>query len=645
MELWSATSDATPLPQARVAALTHATGTWATGENTFNAPAGTTLTAGTTYFVFLSYSGSDATPTTGFNLAITIATDADAGSAPGWSIGQRVTRPRSPQGSWGTPNSTGLIQFGVLGSFVVNPDPPGQNVSEPPGGDCGSGATTQCRVAVGGSVTGYIDVQENDTFAVGLPEGETYQFDLEGADTGQGTLTKPVIEVKAGGSTTRLAIDLDGSGEGRNARVTFTPDTTQTYRLIARDKRDFSTGISDTGTYRLTVRNVRNISVSDPDGEDCGAAADTNCLVAVGGSATGNIGSTTDVDWFEVWLEVGHTYQIDVEGDDTGQGTLADPKITHIVTYFVGAPTVPVTITTASDSDSDTGKNARSLYFVSTHELAGTFYISLSGENDATGIYRLRVREVVGSGYGKTYLIDGRLTPGSELSGTLPVHDGYFGKPHYFGLDGLEVGRYTVSFSTGGIDSIHTLLRRPGYDDTWLLTDQAFGRSSYTFDVRPHTVGTHYALLYIREGAGGDFTATLEEAMPSLTVGGPAVEGEIREDQGNNYPGYGTYMLFYSADLEDGETYQVDVKGKDSGDGTMKHTMLSHVQAPDGSFVEDDNNLFAVGGGEGRNTRYVFTADQDGTYFLKVGGRIFGFADDVSRYRAGTFKVSIQEVP
>ena len=134
--------------------------------------------------------------------------------------------------------------------------------------------------------------------------------------------------------------------------------------------------------------------------------------------------------------------------------------------------------------------------------------------------------------------------------------------------------------------------------------------------------------------------------MPSLTVGGPAVEGEIREDKGNDYPGYGNYMLFYSVDLVDGETYQVDVKGKDTcNDCTMDHTMLGHVQAPDGSFVEDDNNLFAVGGGAGRNTRYVFTADQDGTYFLKVGGRIFGFANDVSRYRAGTFKVSIQEVP
>ena len=370
----------------------------------------------------------------------------------------------------------------------------------------------------------------------------------------------------------------------------------------------------------------------------------------VGGSATGNIDRAADTDWFEVELEVGQLYQIDVEGAATGQGTLTDPTLTSVLDSALDS------VTGVSDEDSGAGKNAKDTFTVPDTVPAGSFYVVVDG-NSANGTYRLRVREAAGSGFGKTYPIHGRLLPGGTLSGTLPVHDGYFGKPHYFALDDLEVGRYTVSFSTGGIDSIHTLLRRPGYDDTWLLTDQAFGRSSYTFDVRPGREGTHYALLYIKEGAGGAYTATLEEVMPSLTVGGPAVDGEITGDthEDADYYASGTYMLFYSVDLEDGKTYQVDVEGKDTCCGyTMDHTMLSHIQAPNGSFVEDDNNLFAYGGGVGRNTRYVFTADQDGTYFLKVGGRIFTIdgdndmdidEDDPSRYRAGTFKVSIQEVP
>ena len=644
VELWSATSDATPLPGARIAALTHATGTWVTGKNTFNAPAGTRLKTDTTYFVLVSLAADFET---------TQSTSADTGSAPGWTLDQLIYVSQIT-GDW--TDSSSIFFFAVEGSYVLNPDPPGQNVSEPPGGDCGSGSATQCRVAVGGSVTGNIADREAfgnldlDAFAVELVQGETYQFDLEGADTGQGTLTDPVFRIKDLSSGDLDVAQDDNGGEDNNARVTFTPSKSETFHVVAEGARDRATGLTDTGTYRLTVRNVRNVSVSEPDGEDCSSGTDTECSVAVGGSATGNIDSDTNIDKFEVQLEVGHTYQIDVEGADTGQGTLTDPILRHLQgssltasgTIFQG--TVPDT----TDSDSGKGKNARLTFTVPDDLLAGAFYISVSGENDATGTYRLRVREVVGSGYGREMPLEGRLQVGSELSGTLPVHDGYFGKPHYFALDGLEVGRYTVSFSTGGIDSIHTFWRRPDnpdLDDVWLLADQAFGRSSYTFDVRPHTVGTHYALLYIRNGAGGDFTATLEEAMPSLTVDGPAVDGEIREDVGNIYPGYGTYMLFYSVDLEDGETYRVDIQGKDTcGDCTMKHTMLGHVQAPDGSFVEDDNNLFAYGGGEGRNTHYVFTADQDGTYFLKVGGRIFAFdGGATSRYRAGTFKVSIRE--
>ena len=500
VELWSATSADPPLPQARITTLTHATGTWATGQNNLNAPAGTTLTAGTTYFVFLSYSGSTVTE---LELVVTVSTSADAGSAPGWSVGQYTNRTRSPQGSWSTPSSAALTQYAVHARHV--PDPPGQNVSE-------------------------------------------------------------------------------------------------------------------------------------PDGEDFSVLQTTTGRVAVGGSVTGNIAINGDLDAFAVYLEFGHTYRIDLEGADTNQGTLVDPQFGGVYEIYEGSL---ARVSGSEDTNSGTGKNARKIFTLPSGYHTGTYWLYVIEEGgNATGTYRLRVREVVGSGYGKTFPIDGRLRPGGTLSGTLPVQDGYSGAPHYFALEDLEVGRYTVSFSTGGIDSIHTLLQRPGYDNTWLLTDQAFGRSSYTFDVRPGRVGTHYALLYIRNGAGGAYTATLEEAMPSLTVDGPAVEGEIT---GTPSKTDGTFMLFYSVDLEYGQTYQVDIKGKATGDGTMDRTMLGHIQVPDGSFVEGDDNLFAYGGGEGHNTRYAFTAEQDGTHFLKVGGRIMTVSGD-SRYRAGTFKVSVQEV-
>ena len=473
--------------------------------------------------------------------------------------------------------------------------------------------------------------------------GTLYEIKLEGDDAGGNALDDPELVgiYDADGTLIPNTTNDNGIANSSNSRVLFSPDGDGTYYVAA------SGASSSTGNYQLSVTIYRSFdtSVSEPDGSDFTLLSASTGWLPAGGSVTGKIDQNGDVDAFLVWLVLGRFYRFDLEGSETGQGTLADPKIGSLDTDAGGllAP-----LYRPSDPDGGQGENARITFTLPSGKNTGAYYILVEEDGkDATGTYRLSMTAgMAGSGYGKTYPVEGNLRSGGTLSGTLPVHDGYFGNPYYFVLEDLEVGRYTVSFSTGAIDSIHTFLPRTAgeEDDVWLLTDQAFGRSRHTFDVRPDREGPHYALLYIREGAGGDFTATLEEAPPSLTVGGPAVEGRIKS--GGAYSGYGTYMLFYSVDLEDGETYQVDIKGKDTcNDCTMDHTMLGHVQAPDGSFVEDDNNLFAVGGGVGRNTRYVFTADQDGTYFLKVGGRIMTVSDGISRYRRGTFKVSIQEVP
>ena len=81
--LWSATSDSKP--DALVATLTHSSGTWATGLNIFNAPAGTELDANTMYFVHVSYSGQNPSP----EITDTESTSADADGAADWSVGDR----------------------------------------------------------------------------------------------------------------------------------------------------------------------------------------------------------------------------------------------------------------------------------------------------------------------------------------------------------------------------------------------------------------------------------------------------------------------------------------------------------------------------------------------------------------------------
>ena len=412
-------------------------------------------------------------------------------------------------------------------------------------------------------------------------------------------------------------------------------------------------------------------SVSEPAGEDCSADRDTTCRVAVGGSVTGNIANNTDIDSFAVYLEAGHQYQIDLEGDDTSQGTLADPNIGGVYeirgdgTYqSVGIPGE------TQDSDSGEGKNARLTF---TSSATKTYYILAQGRpgQNVTGTYRLSVTaEKAGSGYGRFMPLEGRLQLGGTLSGTLGVPTNYGIFSYYFAMEGLEVGRYTVGFGTGGIDSIHHFLtdrERSGtvtLEDTWIIVDQAHGRRSFTFDVRPGMEGNYYVLLVMRRGNPADYTATLEEAMPHLRVGRTGVVGEVPADS----DGFALHMEFFSVDLRSGKTYQVDIKGKHSDDEecedddgndeacTLDHTMLGNIQAPNGDYVGGDGNfddtdddiggtvLHVYGGGGDRgNTRFTFTADQDGTHFLKVGGRLF-ITEDGSGFRAGTFRLSVREV-
>ncbi len=71
-----------PVPDARVARLTHSTGTWTTGLNTFNAPSDTHLLPKTTYFVYVSY----AAPAPHLQITNTDLSSTDSGGASGWQL-------------------------------------------------------------------------------------------------------------------------------------------------------------------------------------------------------------------------------------------------------------------------------------------------------------------------------------------------------------------------------------------------------------------------------------------------------------------------------------------------------------------------------------------------------------------------------
>ena len=112
--LWSANSDQEP--GASLATLTHSTGTWATGVNTFNAPGDTELDADTRYFVYMAYSGSNPT----LQLRATDSTSADDDGAADWGIGPKMRN--VSLGGW--VNSSDRVRFRINGIQAPEPETP-----------------------------------------------------------------------------------------------------------------------------------------------------------------------------------------------------------------------------------------------------------------------------------------------------------------------------------------------------------------------------------------------------------------------------------------------------------------------------------------------------------------------------------------
>ena len=105
--------------------------------------------------------------------------------------------------------------------------------------------------------------------------------------------------------------------------------------------------------------------------------------VAVGGSATGAIGTAGDQDRFAVELVAGRTYQFDLTGSPGGGGTLPD-------TFFRAIYNSEGQYQADSYNDDFEGSRDSRVTFTPTE--SGTYYARVSGDRDETGSYTLSVQ-------------------------------------------------------------------------------------------------------------------------------------------------------------------------------------------------------------------------------------------------------------
>ena len=134
----------------------------------------------------------------------------------------------------------------------------------------------------------------------------------------------------------------------------------------------------------------KRANVSEPSDGDCAASTTTTCEVDVGGSVMGNIGTSGDQDWFKVVLEADTTYQIDLKGEDTSDGTLTDPELLNIRDSS-GNEIADTGNNNIPDPDEDF-YNSRAVF---TPTAAGAYYlVARDGDVVLTGTYTLSVREI-----------------------------------------------------------------------------------------------------------------------------------------------------------------------------------------------------------------------------------------------------------
>ncbi len=697
VELWSATSASTPKPDAQVATLTHSTGTWETGLNTFNAPADTELAAGTTFFVFASYAGTHASD--GLGLKAASSRSADEGGARGWSVRRIFERSRTSQGSWSSRSDVMKIQ--INGSVVLGP-----SSSDTPGTVALSAASP---FSASQPYTGIeLTAELTDPDPVADLEWQWYRS-LDGTNWRK----------------------IPGATSISYTPITYIPtedlnehpvgdDESHYLRATASYKQAFTDGTFKRPAHGVTERYTR-VDISEPPGVDFVFNQDSPGRVRVGRWVTGTITNDNDTgDTFAVDLERGRKYRIDLEGSQTGRGSLADPFLRSVY-YFIDSNFM---LAAGNDTDSGMGKNAQITF---TANATATHYIGNESSADTRGTYRLTVQEIVDdlgvwytdwgaeklggflhpyhTGTGKLYnkWIIERNRGARDVDGFL-FYLGYDEAPldnsdYILTVRGQKTPRlqvqtfYDLSNLDDYIDNFNHLNdgfiefpRREG-DHPGEGSDAEAGRIS---PVAPRPVGTvlgtsqegEYHLVFtpgaedigaylatisshqkydtgrydialrrhasMSEPDGEDFGVLDWYTKGYVRVGDP-VTGNI-EDRGTESDVFATL-------LRAGRTYLIEAKGSETGDGTLEDPGIAGLSlAKPGSLdrgyaratefpcpiiadcADDD-------GGTGLNARIVYSPSQTNLFYIQVSNAKAALTTDpADPSEEGTYTLSVTDV-
>jgi Ca2+-binding RTX toxin-like protein len=233
-------------------------------------------------------------------------------------------------------------------------------------------------VAVNGTSTGRLEANgDRDWFQVQLLAGTPYLITLQGNDAGGGTLADPYLRVHNSVGALLAENDDIVSGSNHDSQLTLTPSASGTYYVEAGAFNDLATG-----TYRVGV------SSTGPTDDFRDSLADTTApfgQVAVNGASTGNLEVAGDRDWFSVVMNAGTTYVVNLQGLQSGAGTLEDAYLR--LNNSAG--------TLMAQNDDIVFADNRDSQLTIAITATGTYYVEAGAFDDGyTGTYRVSVSSV-----------------------------------------------------------------------------------------------------------------------------------------------------------------------------------------------------------------------------------------------------------
>ena len=468
--------------------------------------------------------------------------------------------------------------------------------------DLPADTTTTGVVATDGSTTSTIGTAGDvDWFAVTLAADTTYIIDVEGRRSGLGTLDHPLLS-GIYDSTGAVVAPADRDGTLRPGRVFFSPSADGTYYLA-------TSGVGEsTGSYTLTVTSVADIP----------ANTTTTARVPVNNGRWGYIETPGDTDWFEVTLDAGTSYRIDLQGLDFGLGELVDTKLISIRDSN-GA--------VVADTEADSGGRGQDARLDFVPDTSGRYYIEAGSANETTGYY---VVSVAADDYAADSATTGVVTL-QDGSGTVTGNIERAYDSDWFGV-ALERGTsYWIDLegSTTGAGTLdETLLSIILPEDetyggaTNFAGNAEGGNSRFQFTARSD--GPYY--LAVRAWQGGTGTYTL--SVRALTEGtdvpadttttaeiapGDGFQGTIGEEGDTDWIGI---------QLVTGTTYTFTLIGSQSiGSGkTLADPEIVSVRDDDGAVISGSaQNARLTYIASGQAVELTFTAARTGLHHIEIG--------------------------